>query len=168
MNAKVVTPLAKWDLVRGVMPTVPNGDFEMDSAGDMRPDWWISRKAGDRLDAEKISLDTGGPSGKYCLRVEPGDDPDGFVFVYGVNGAIKPNTKYRVSVWIKRDDPNGPVFLSASELAGRLLSSTVTNKWEFLQLEAVSTANACRLQLRCFNKSRKTAWFDGIKVEEIP
>ena len=28
-------------VVRGVIPTVPNGDFEIDGAGDRKPDWWM-------------------------------------------------------------------------------------------------------------------------------
>ena len=166
MNAVVRTPSAKWDLVRAVMPTVPNGDFEMDTAGDGKPDGWMGRGKRDRCDLDHIHLDSGGPSGSRCLCVEASGDPAGFVRAYSVHGAVRPGTKYRVSGWMKRADRRGDVYIRFSGLGQQQLRTTVTGRWTFLKAVAESDPKSGAIVVSCFNTSRGPAWFDQIKVEE--
>jgi hypothetical protein len=166
MNAVVRTPLAKWDLVRAVMPTVPNGDFETDTAGDGKPDWWMGRGKRDRCDLEHIHLDSGGPSGSRCLCVEASSDPAGFVRAYNVHGAVRPGTKYRVSGWIKRADRRGDVCIRFSGLGQQQLRTTAMGRWTFLEAVTESDPKSGAIVVSCFNASRGPAWFDQIKVEE--
>ncbi|MBI3920328.1 MAG: hypothetical protein HY318_02830, partial [Armatimonadetes bacterium] len=168
MNAKITTPLAKWDLVRAVMPIVPNGDFEMDGAGDMRPDWWMGRKLMDEWDPDRIRLEAGAPSGKYCLRVDESDNPKGFVRAYSVDGAVKPNTKYRFSTWIKKASAEGPVMVQFAGFDYRSLSPTKVGEWEHLQGEFTTGPKHGYMVVSCVNQSRGPAWFDGVRVEELP
>jgi len=166
MNARVTTPVATWNLVRAAMPTVPNGDFEMDGAGDMRPDWWMCRKLRDEWDPESMRLETGAPSGKYCLRLDPSTDPAGFTRAYSVNGAVKPNTKYRISAWIKRGDPQGEVYIAFSGFGWQRLQTAEVDRWVHLQMEVTSSETGGEMTVNCYNSSRQPAWFDGISIEE--
>lgn len=167
MNAKITTPLAKWDLVRAVMPIVPNGDFEQDGAGDMRPDWWMGRKLMDEWDPDRIRLEADVPSGKYCLRVDESDNPKGFVRAYSVDGAVKPNTKYRFSAWIKKASSEGQVMVQFAGFDYRSLTPTKVGEWEHLQGEVTTGPKHGYMTVSCYNQSRGPAWFDAIKVEEI-
>jgi hypothetical protein len=153
-------------LVHGVMPTVPNGDFERDTAGDGKPDGWMGRGKGDAWDIDHIHLDRGGPSGLRCLCVEASDDPAKFVRAYNVQGAIRPGTKYRLSDWIKRADPRGEVCIRFSGLGQQLLRTTATGRWVYLEAVVTSGPKAGPNVVSCFNSSRGPAWFDQIKVEE--
>jgi hypothetical protein len=168
MAAKIITPLASWDLVRGVMPVVPNGDFEQDGAGDMRPDWWMGRKLADEWDPEHIGLSTDAASGRYCLRVDASDNPQGFVRGYSVMGAVKPNTRYHVNGWIKRADATGQVAIQFSGFGWQGLQTAEVGRWVRLELDCTSADNAREMVVQCANRSRGPAWFDGIEVRETP
>ena len=65
VSATVTIGRQTLQLVRGVMPTVPNGDFESDGAGDRKPDWWMCRKVGDEWAYERLHLAEGSHGGKY-------------------------------------------------------------------------------------------------------
>jgi len=86
------------DLVRAVMPTVPNGDFETDGAGDHKPDWWMCRKVTDNVAYDRLHLAEGAHSGKYCVQLDPPQQGEQFIRAYAVNGALKPGAPYRASV----------------------------------------------------------------------
>jgi len=167
MSAQVTTSLAKWNLVRAVMPIVSNGDFEMDGAGDMRPDWWMCRKLRDEWDPESMRLEPDAPSGKYCLRLDASDNPEGFTRAYSVNGAVKSNTKYRFSAWIKKASAERSVAVQFSGFGWRSLSATKVGEWEHLQGEVATGPQNGYMVVSCINQSRGAAWFDGIKVEEV-
>lgn len=168
MSARIVTAPATWDLVRGVMPVVPNGDFEQDGAGDLRPDWWMGRKLADEWDYERIRLDTGAGSGRTCLRVDQGDDPRGFVRGYSVIGAVKPNTRYHVSGWIKRAEGTGEVAIQFSGFGWRSLQTPEVGRWVRLEFDCTSAADARDMTVSCVNRSRGPAWFDGLEARELP
>jgi hypothetical protein len=167
MEAKVVGGGGTWDLVRGVMPVVPNGDFEIDTAGDRKPDWWMGRGLGDEWDYDSISLDTDAPSGQFCLKVDPSANPQGFVRAYSEHGAVQPHTKYRFRGWVKRADAGGEVYIAFSGFDWRRLTTPAVNQWEPLEGEFTTGPTHSPMVVHCFNSSRGAAWFDGIVVEEV-
>ncbi len=167
MSAMVSAPGAKWNLVRVVVPVVANGDFEQDGAGDRRPDWWMCRKKADVWDPESMRLEEGGPSGKYCLRVDASDDATGFVRAYTVHGAVKPDTRYRIRGWVKRAEAGGDVAVRFSGFGWAGLRTEEVGKWVRLEAEVKSGANPTGMVVNCLNASRGPAWFDGISVEEV-
>ncbi len=166
---KIRVKTDKQDVVlrRGVMPVLPNGDFEMDSAGDMKPDWWMCRKKGDDWSYERMYLDKDAHSGSRSLRLDPPDKEkaEEFITAYPVNSALKPGTKYKVSLWIKSESKDG-VF---ARFAGRELGKGQTGpEWKMFSAEFKTGPGTESLAGRIlFNYSDKPAFFDDIEVCEI-
>jgi hypothetical protein len=166
MLARVTIAGKTIEVVRGVMPTVDNGDFESDGAGDGEPDWWMCRKVRDEWAYERKHLSTDAHSGKYSLEVDPPQAGEQFIRAYPVNGALAPNTKYKVSVWIKAEQPQG-VYLNCNGLV--LGSGQTTPEWKQFTGEFTSAADPTTggwESLCCFNSSPGKAWFDDIVVQE--
>ncbi|MHB9022592.1 MAG: NEW3 domain-containing protein [Armatimonadota bacterium] len=164
MQAKVTVGALKFDLVRGLMPTIPNGSFEVDSAGDMKPDWWMGRKLRDEWSYEYIHLATGAHSGKYCLMIDPPKEGDQFIRAYQVNGILKPNTRYRASVWIKSESKTG-VYVN---IMGRLLGSGQTSgEWQQFTYEFTTPDTNAWPCYGAYNHSPTPAYYDDLVIEEI-
>ena len=107
ISASVTIGSQKTDLVRGVMPTVPNGNFESDSAGDLKPDWWMCRCLNDDWSYGRIHLATGAHGGKYCLQLDPPQAKETYIYAYPVDSAFRPGAHYRTSIWIKSASATG-------------------------------------------------------------
>ena len=175
--------------VHSAIPAIPNGDFETDSAGDMKPDWWMCRTKDITPAYDKICLSTNAHSGKYALLLDPGvkNNP---TTAYPVHSVLKPNAKYRFSVWIKTEANNG-VYVS---LPGKELGNGKTNptsiptlvtddsngkepaggqtgpEWRKFEHEFTTGPNpmSClRLERPIINGSSKPALFDDIVIEEL-
>ncbi|MHB9130344.1 MAG: NEW3 domain-containing protein [Armatimonadota bacterium] len=164
MRAHVTIGAQQFDVVRGVMPIISNGNFEVDSAKDMKPDWWMSRKLADEWSYEYLHLAEGAHSGKYCLLVDPPKAGDQFIRGYPVNGALKPNTRYRVSVWIKSESKNGVHVNAAGILLG---NGKITPEWQQFTAEFTSGADNSLPIYGAYNLSNKPAYFDDLVVEEV-
>lgn len=167
MTAQVTVAGQPQEVVRAVMPLIPNGDFEMDGAGDMKPDWWMCRKLRDAWSYERIHLSTEAHGGKYSLLLDPPSGEDKFIRAYPVNGCWTPNTKYRVSVWIKAEADKG-VY---ANIAGKTLGNGQTGpEWKQFIGELTTGPDpntggwvGCSLM----NESVGKAWFDDLTVEEV-
>ncbi len=167
MTAHVTVAGKPREVVRAVMPLIPNGDFEMDGAGDLKPDWWMCRKLRDEWSYERIHLSPEAHGGKYSLMLDPPQGEDKFIRAYPVNGCWTPSTKYRVSVWIKAEADNG-VY---ANIAGKVLGSGQTGpEWKQFTGELTTGADpntggwvGCSL----INESGGKAWFDDLVVEEM-
>jgi hypothetical protein len=167
MLARVTIDGRTVDVVRGVMPVIPNGDFESDAAGDMKPDWWMCRKRQDEWAYERIHLSAEARGGRRSLLLDPPQGADQFIRAYPENGCWTPNTKYRISVWIKAESPQG-VY---ANIAGRVLGGGRTGpEWRQFTGELPTGADpntggwvGCSLM----NESKGKAWFDDLVVEEV-
>jgi hypothetical protein len=167
MLARVTIDGRTVDVVRGVMPVIPNGDFESDAAGDMKPDWWMCRKRQDEWAYERIHLSAEARGGRRSLLLDPPQGADQFIRAYPENGCWTPNTKYRISVWIKAESPQG-VY---ANIAGRVLGGGRTGpEWRQFTGELTTGADpntggwvGCSLM----NESKGKAWFDDLVVEEV-
>ena len=164
MSAVVKVGRQTSEVVRGVMPTIPNGDFETDGAGDGKPDWWMCRKkVNDAPSYQRLHLAGDAHGGKYCLQVDPPQKDETFIRAYPVNGALKPGARYRASVWIKSNSATG-VWAG---VAGRTLGAGHTGpQWKQFTVEFVQGKGlATGVNLR--NESAAPAFFDDFKIEEI-
>ncbi|MDD5707122.1 MAG: NEW3 domain-containing protein [Kiritimatiellae bacterium] len=156
----------KVELVRGVFAIVPNGGFEMDGAGDGYPDWWMCRKGGDACATDRVRLAAGAHSGKYCLRLDPPLPGERFTCAYPVNSSFKPNTKYRVSVWIKaasRDGIHVTIWGAATELA----KGKTGPEWTLFEQDFVTPPSPRGLFRVLYNASSEPAYFDDFTVKEV-
>jgi len=163
ISASIAVGSQKIDLVRGVMPTVPNRDFESDAAGDLKPDWWMCRKVGDDWSYERMHLAAGAHGGKYCLQLDPPQATEKYIYAYPVDSAFRPGAHYRVSVWIKSASATG-VY---AQLGGGPLGSGQTGpEWkQFTSEFTCSPSPAAFIGLR--NESLAPAFFDDIVIEEV-
>jgi hypothetical protein len=149
-------------LVRGVMPTVPNGDFESDAAGDGKPDWWMCRKVRDDWAYDRLHLAGAAHGGRYCLRLDPPEKGEQFTCAYPVHGALRPGARYRASVWIKSESPRGV----RAQVAGQSLGSgRTTPQWQHFTGEFVQ-GNTPAAWIGLYNESPAPAFFDDLAVEE--
>ncbi len=146
---------------------VPNGSFEK-STGDA-PVGWKGQTYSGRARFEYVE---GGRTGKRCVMITSRGGADA-----GWLGTIvvKPNTRYRVSAWIKTED------LDAGSGKGALLNVhniqplqtpavSGTKDWTKVEVEFDSGGNAV-VQVNClfggWGRSTGTAWYDDMKIEEM-
>ena len=162
MSATVKVGRQTLALVRGVMPTVPNGNFEMDGAGDQKPDWWMCRKVGDAWAYERLHLAEGSHRGKYCLQLDPPRKGEQFTRAFPIHGALRPGVRYRISVWIKSASATG-VY---ANVAGQVLGIGRTDpQWRRFTKEFVQ-GNGPGADVNLHNESSATAFFDDLTIEE--
>lgn len=164
MSARVTLDGRRQTLVRAVIPAVPNGTFERDSAGDRKPDWWMCRKVRDRWAYDRMHLAEGAHSGEYCLQLDPPRDDEGLSCAYPVHSVVKPNTRYRVSVWIKAASGSG-VY---ANLLGRHLGKGQTGpQWRRFTAETTTGSGTTGLYRTLYNSSTSPAYFDDLVIEEL-
>ena len=175
-EVEVVAAGVRQSLVHAVMPMVPNGNFEADGAGDQKPDWWMvweQAKPGKRSarvhsqNPDALRLDPDNPhGGKYCLRVEGLAKDRNLLHhrAYPVNGVFAKNTRYRVSVWIRSEAPNG-VYLDCFNK--RLGEGKTGTDWQRFSAEVQSKADSyARDCCKLVNASAGAAWFDDLVVTD--
>ncbi len=153
------------EVVRAVIPALPNGDFEMDSAGDMKPDWWMCRKVRDDWAYERMHLSSDAQQGSRALLLEPPREGESFVCAYPVNSVLKPNTRYRVSVWIKTEATDGVYMRLGRHSLGK--GKTGGNEWRHFMAEHETGSRVSMLYRVLFNYSAVPALFDDIVIEEM-
>jgi hypothetical protein len=90
-----------------LFPTIPNGGFEIDRAGDGKPEYWTTYDYSGKHEQAAlyplISLDRDRPlEGVFCLRVDPfSTTEDGEVNVYPIGSLLAPGTSYRVVAYLR-------------------------------------------------------------------
>lgn len=165
MSATVTIGRQSTEVVRGVIPTVPNGDFETDEVGDHKPDWWMCRKGGDAFGYESISLAEGAHSGKHCLQLDPAQAGEKFTCAFPVHSVLKTDTRYRLSVWIKTASTNG-VYINAGAVNG-IGAGQTTPEWKQFSAEFKTGPTPSGLYRALYNTSSAPAYFDDLKIEEL-
>ncbi len=167
MLARVTIGGKTTEVVRAVMPLIPNGDFEVDAAGDMKPDWWMCRKLRDEWAYERIHLSDEAHGGTRSLLLDPPQGEDKFIRAHPLDGCWKPSTKYRLTIWIKAEADQG-VY---ANIGGKVLGANQTGpEWKQFTGELTTVADpntggwvGCSLM----NESAGKAWFDDLTVEEV-
>ena len=166
MMASISVAGLKLERVHAAIPAIPNGDFETDSAGDMKPDWWMCRTKNAKYSYDKIHLSTDAHSGRYSLLLYPSGKND-YTSAYPLNSVLKPNTKYRASAWIKAEATDS-IYI---QLPGKKLGKGQTGpEWRRFEHEFTTGAKpwtCLRLEQAIINGSSEPALFDDIAVEEI-
>ena len=167
MSAEISIGQVSKRLVRAVMPTVPNGDFEMDTAGDLKPDWWMCRTDRDSFAYDKMNLSTNAHGGKYCLRLDPPAKDQQFIYAFPENYCMKAGAivKYRISCWIKSKATEG-VYVGLGENF-KLGNGKTSDEWQEFSVEQRIYSGAVGVRWMLINKSSEPAFFDDFKVEEL-
>lgn len=171
-QANVHTTDQEIDLVRAVFPTVPNGGFELDSAGDRKPDWWTGETQPHKWiiwnytlwDYQALNLDPAAKVGRTCLRIDPPEPGQDFVVASPLHGWLRPGTTYRASVWIRSKSGEG-VY---AEVAGTKLGAGETDE-QWRQFSTTFTADEGwnRVYHCLHNRSSEPAYFDEFRIEEV-
>lgn len=147
--------------VKRVMPIVPNHDFEIDHAGDMKPDWWMSRSGPvSNWSYECMNLSTNAHSGKYAIELKTCG-----VFTRNINASptcfnMKKGATYRLALWSKAE-----TNAQASVIfAGNVINIAPSDEWKLLSQTVKAIDNRSPLTLRT-NGGRLLV--DDIRVEEV-
>ena len=164
LSAEVKLDGQRQILVRAVIPAVPNGNFESDSAGDRKPDWWMCRKQGDAWAYERMHLAEGAHTGKTCLQLDAPQAGEQFTCAYPVHSVVKPNTRYRVSVWIKAESKDG---IYANLLGQQLGNGKTSPEWRQFTAEVTTGEVVGGLYRTLHNHSTSPAYFDDLVIAEI-
>lgn len=144
---------------------VPNPGFENDAAG-----WRL---------AQGLSVDHGVfHSGRTSLRIDvpgpqPASSPDVMVIVH-----VKPNTHYRVGMWMRRQNAGGcGAYASERDAAGHLsgkqtqTGASIARQdgvWLPLSWDIVTEARTRQLSLRAnIYRSTGTVWVDDFFIHEV-
>ncbi len=165
LTATVDVEGQRLELHRAVLPPLPNPDFESDTAGDMKPDWWMCRKLRDAWAYERLHLSTEAYSGTYSLQLDPPQPGEEYTCAYPVHSALAPNTRYRVSIWIRTAATDGVFVRVQHQHLGN--QKTGGDAWRHFTAE-FTTGNTVELFYRMlYNYSSVPAYFDDFQIEKI-
>jgi uncharacterized protein len=155
-------PIAKPNLL-------PNPDFS-GKAGEAPSDWSPRVYGGKKDDVEMILAD-GGRNGGTCLKITAKGPVDAGA---GAEIAVKPNTRYLLSGWIKADNlqPRGGMG-ALFNIHGKEPKTQATNgnrDWTQFQIE-FNTDNDQEILIHClfggYGAAVGTAFFDDVSLTEI-
>ena len=152
MSAELTVGGRTLQLRRAVIPAMPNGGFESNAAGDLKPDWWMCRKAEtwDGWAYERMHLAEDAHGGKFCLQLDAPQSEEKSIFASPVHSVAKPNTRYRISIWIKAASKDG-VY---AELLGQCLGKGKTGpEWRQFTTEVTTGEAVCGICPRLCNSS---------------
>ena len=150
-------------LVRAVMPAIPNGDFEMDSAKDMKPDWWMCRTDGNHATYEKMNLSADDAhGGKYSLRLDPPTEDQKYIYAFPEYFGMKTGAKYKISFWVRCKAKEG-VYASLNENS-KIGEGKTSEQWQEMSAEIIFYGG---MTLKLINSSKEPAFFDDFKIEEL-
>ncbi len=146
---------------------LPNPGFEIVGA-DGFPEGWQRRDYGGRpanSDAKWEVVREAGRvhSGKQAFSVTTTGDAD---TSFHADVALKPNTEYRLSAWIKGQNIRGKVSLN--DHINRYETDTVTRSGDWTEVEVVfNSRNATRSSINLLHVARGTGFFDDVKLTEL-
>lgn len=152
-----------------LFPTICNGSFEIDRAGDGKPEYWTtydySGKIGLELSYPLIRLDSERPfDGRTCLRVDPLGGSA--VSVYPVGTMLAPDTSYRATAYLRVPD-GGDAKLLWQHQPLRLVGGPDVNGWQRFELTGNSGPVAAANNF-CFQNLGKTpVWLDAVSFTPV-
>jgi len=158
-----------------IQPPLLNGGFEIDSAGDDKPDYWNYHKQGEEFEKGVVLDKTTFIEGRQSLLLKSYDNNKSN-FLSTTLTQLIPNTHYKFSCYIKRTEnhPNIYVHLfTMSDLPGSVniilgkKEIGEVNKWEKFEADFISPNIKLPHQVYLCNGSGAPVWFDDIKIEEV-
>jgi len=150
-----------------LFPAMCNGSFEIDRAGDGKPEYWTTYDYSGKAQMADlyplISLDTEQPQdGEACLRIDPNTkSPDIGVCVYPVGTMLCPNTTYRATGYMRIPEGGG------AELYYHYQALTPVGEpdgdgWRKYELTAESGPSVVRNDFYIKNSGPTPVWVDGV------
>ena len=146
---------------------IVNGSFE-ELSGD-RPTHWMSRTY---LGEVKHTIDSVAKSGARSAKITAEDGTDAS---WSQDVLVKPNTRYRLSTWIKTRHVEGPAMgalFNIHQLQREGLPTPLTgdNEWKQLTSE-FATGNHSSVTINMlfggWGRSKGEAWYDDVQLIEL-
>jgi len=147
---------------------IPNSSFEKQT--NNKPDGWEPQTYNGEAEFDCVQ---GGHSGQWCVMITSQSGTDaGWL----ASASVEPNSKYRLSAWIKTEN------ISADSGRGALLNLhniqplqtpavTGTKDWNRVEIVFNSGDNS-NVEINCllggWGLSTGTAWYDDVQLELIP
>lgn len=148
-----------------VQPPLLNGDFETDSAGDNRADYWECVKS---ESDPVLRTDERASSGTYSLKLGKKQKAS-HKFL-----KLVPGTRYRISGDIYRTKQNQgahitivPILMKNKNVCIGNVKNAELNKWQRFSAEFKTYHNEAKHDVYITNDGDSTVWFDNIKIEEV-
>jgi len=158
-----------------LQPPVLNGGFEQCTAGDGYPDYWNYRQP-EQLYLKGVALDTTTfVEGKQSLRLDPYESQTTNAVQTSLVKLI-PNTRYRLSCFIRRSANHGGISVNLYSFYARGPQVELGNKltgpvnvWERFEKEFTSAPFDVPYGISLNNgtKGAATVWFDDVRIEEV-
>ncbi len=154
-----------------LFPAVSNGGFELDIAGDGRPEYWgpydYSGKLEMRVQYDAVRLDSQvARGGRSSLRIDP--VKEGKVSVFPLSTMVFPNTAYRISVWA-RVPAGGRIDIQGLHWQRLHPAGAPDDKgWQKYEGVFKSGAAAERNGMCLTNAGPTPVWFDDVTVLPEP
>ena len=155
-----------------LFPTICNGSFEIDRAGDGKPEYWIAYDYLGKVGVEKLHpltrLDADRPrDGKRCLRVDPyGGGEISAVCVYAVGTMLSPNTTYQVSGYL-RVPAGGKAQLWWDYQPVPATGEPDANGWQRFEKTTKTGTEVAPVSFQIQNAGPTPIWADTISVRRV-
>jgi hypothetical protein len=161
-----------------LQPPLINGNFEQCTAGDNWPDYWNYRRP-ECLYLKGAALDANDKvEGRYSLRIDPNPrEAENSLQTSFVR--LLPNTRYRLSGWIKCTAVRGTgiaIWSIGALDPKRAVSFSIgggptakSGQWQKFEGEFLSADIDVPygIQVANWNQGEGTAWYDDIRLEEV-
>ena len=142
-----------------------NGNFETDSAGDNRADYWECVKS---ENDPVLRTNERASSGSYSLKLGPKQKAS-HKFL-----KLVPGTRYRISGDIYRTKQNQgahitivPLLMTNKNVCIGSVKNADLNQWQRFSAEFTTYHNETKHDLLITNDGNSIVWFDNIRIEEV-
>jgi hypothetical protein len=154
-----------------LFPAIANGGFEIDLAGDGKPEYWTtydySGKTSFKENYPLINLDYSVKhSGNSSLRVDPlAVERDPFVFVMPLATMVFPNTHYQITAFAKVPANGSIIIVDWNPLVA--VGNPTPDGWQLYAGEYKTGSSVYRNMLNLINNGSTTIWVDDIKMYRL-
>ncbi|MGA2620974.1 MAG: hypothetical protein ABSF26_25405 [Thermoguttaceae bacterium] len=151
-----------------VYPRVANGGFELDLAGDGKPEGWLPYDYSGKLSIKdmylKVHVDARVKhGGDTSLRLDPPGAKDAGVYLYPLMSTLAPKTRYRITAWLRQSQGGEGGLLCANQMA-QPEGKRGADGWQQVA-RVITTGDRPGLAPVClFNKGSTPIWFDDLNV----
>jgi putative membrane-bound dehydrogenase-like protein len=146
---------------------LPNPGFEIVGT-DGLPEGWTrrdyGRKPGNEKAEWKVVSDEGKVhSGKNAIRVITRDEADTSLHA---DVAIKPNTQYKLSGWVKAHGIRGKISLN--DHIGRAETQTITRESDWVEVETIfNSGQNTKASINLLHVAKGDGYWDDVKLVEL-